>query len=84
MALDQGTIQALGELADKWSVSKAEVIRRAVKRAKEEADREASLPSPLDALNWLQSGGGLTLQEAEAFREDVGQERQAKHYWWES
>jgi hypothetical protein len=83
MALDQGTLAALKELAKRWQVSKAEVMRRAVKHAKEEAEREAVFPKPLDALNWLQKGGGLSVQEAESFREEVRSERQAKRYWWE-
>jgi hypothetical protein len=83
MALDRGTLLALKELAKRWQVSKAEVMRRAVKRAKEEAEREAVFPKPLDALNWLQKGGGLSMQEAETFREEVRSERQAKRYWWE-
>ncbi len=84
MALDQGTLQALKELTSRWGVSKAEVMRRAVRKAKEESDREAALPSPLEALAWLQGGGGLSQEEAAVLREDVREERQAKHYWWES
>lgn len=84
MALDGWTLDALKELAERWGVSKAEVMRRAVKQAKAEADRQAALPEPLQALEWLQSGGGLTVREAEAFREDVQAERQAKRYWWEA
>lgn len=83
MALDEGTLTALADLAKKWSISKAEVMRRAIKHYKEEADRKAALPDALDALAWLQNGGGLTVQEAEAFREEVRAERQAKVYWWE-
>lgn len=83
MALDQWTIRALAELAKKWDVSKAEVLRRAVKKIKEEADREVEHPKPLEALDWLQNGGGLTVKEAAKFREEVKAERQAKRYWWE-
>ena len=83
MALDAGTLQAMGELAAKWSISKAEVMRRAIKHYKEEADRRASFPEALDALAWLQGGGGLTLQEASGFKEELQAERQAKRYWWE-
>jgi hypothetical protein len=83
MALDQATLRAIDFLAKKWSVSKAEVMRRAVKRVKEEADLKDDEPKPLEALDWLQKGGGLTVQEAEQFREDVRAERQAKRYWWE-
>jgi hypothetical protein len=84
MSLDQWTIKALAELAKRLGTSKAEIIRRAVRKAKEEADRESQQPSPLEALDWLQKGGGLTLQEADHFREEVKAERLAKKYWWES
>lgn len=84
MALDGGTLQALNQLAKRWGVSKAEVMRRAVRRAKEETEREAAQPKPLEALDWLQKGGGLSVGEAEAFREEVQQERLAKKYWWEA
>jgi hypothetical protein len=83
MALDTWTLRALGELAKKWNTSKAEVMRRAVKKIKEEADREIEHPKPLEALDWLQKGGGLTVKEAAKFREEVKAERQAKIYWWE-
>jgi predicted transcriptional regulator len=84
MALDGGTLLALSQLAERWGVSKAEVMRRAVRRAKEEAEREAAQPAPLEALEWLQEGGGLSIQEAEAFRKEVQSERLAKKYWWEA
>ena len=83
MALDRGTLLALKELAKLWQVSQAEVMRRAVRRAKEDADREASQPKPLEALEWLQGGGGLTVPEAESFREQVKAEHLAKRHWWE-
>ena len=71
------------ELAKRWSISKAEVMRRAIKHYKEEADRRATLPGALDALEWLQTGGGLSVHEAEDFRREMQAERQAKVYWWE-
>jgi len=40
------------------------------------------LPKPIQALDWLQNAGGLTVQEAEAFRAEVQAEREAKCYWW--
>ncbi len=83
MALDGGTLVALRQLAEKWGVSKAEVMRRAVKRASEEAEREERIPKPIEALEWLQEGGGLTVGEAEDFRREVHAERDAKRYWWE-
>lgn len=84
MALDGGTLRALKTLAAEWGVSKAEVMRRAVKQAKDNADREAALPKPLEALDWLHDGGGLTVKEAAAHREQVRAERLAKKYWWEA
>ena len=84
MALDGGTLLALKQLAKRWGVSKAEVMRRAVRRAKEETEREAAQPRPLEALDWLQQGGGLSVKEAETFRKEVRSERLAKKYWWEA
>ena len=84
MALDQFTVSALDLLSRKWGVPKAEVMRRAVRKLKEEADMQDQCPKPLEALDWLQNGGGLTVQEAEAFRDEVKAEREAKRYWWES
>lgn len=84
MALDRTTLGFLRELAQRWGVSKAEVMRRAVKQAKQQADLQAQQPEPLEALDWLQKGGGLSVQEAEAFREEVRAERDAKRYWWEA
>ena len=83
MALDQNTLRALDYLAKKWEVSKAEVMRRAVKRVKEDTDLKDQQPKPLEALDWLQKGGGLTAREGEKFRKEVRAERQAKRYWWE-
>ena len=83
MALDPFTLAALDLLAQKWSVPKAEVMRRAVRRIKEEEDMKDQRPKPIKALDWLQNGGGLSLQEAEAFHEEVQAEREAKRYWWE-
>ncbi len=84
MALDQVTLKVLDLLAQKWDVPKAEVMRRAVRRLKEEEDMKENCPTPLEALEWLQQSGGMTVQEAEAFREEVRVEREAKRYWWES
>lgn len=84
MALDQGTIRTLEWLAKQWDTSKAGVIRRAVAAAREKQEQEAKAPKPLAALDWLQDGGGLTLQEAEAFKAEVRAERETKRGWWES
>lgn len=84
MALDSFTLGVLDLLSKKWGVPKAEVMRRAVRHIKEAEDMKDQCPKPLEALDWLQNGGGLSLQEAEAFREEVRQEREAKRYWWEA
>lgn len=83
MSLDELTIQALDTLSKKWGISKAEVVRRAVKTLKAQADQEDRLPSPIAALDWLQNGGGLVADEAAEFRNEVKAERDAKRYWWE-
>jgi Arc/MetJ-type ribon-helix-helix transcriptional regulator len=84
MALDGWTIKALEDLSARLNVSKAEVIRRAVREMKERSDREAAAPKPLEALDWLQNGGGLSAGEAARFRSAVVAERHEKRYWWES
>jgi hypothetical protein len=84
MSLDAATLQTLDALAKQWAVSKAEVMRRAVRNLKAEADREGRKPSPLQALEWLQGGGGLSPKEGEAFKKAVRAEREAKRYWWEA
>ena len=84
LSLDAGTLSVLDHLAEKWSVSKAEVMRRAICKAKEDAESEYPRASPLQAIEWLQSGGGLTSQQNTDFKESIQAERDAKRYWWES
>jgi len=84
MALDAWTIQALKELSEKWNISKAEVLRRAVRQLKEKAEAEEQIISPLEALEWLQNGGGLVAEDAEAFRTEVIANREARKAWWEA
>jgi hypothetical protein len=83
MALDACTIHALDDLSKRMHTSKAEVIRRAVREMKERSDRVAAAPKPLEALDWLQSGGGLLAEEAAEYRAEMVAERNAKKYWWE-
>jgi predicted transcriptional regulator len=84
VSLDTGTLDVLDSLAKRWSVSKAEVMRRAIRKMKDEVDAEDMRPNPLQALEWLQNGAGLTLKEGEDFKTDIATERQAKRYWWQS
>lgn len=41
-------------------------------------------PTPLQALKWLQNGGGLSMAEGEMPKAAITAERQAKRYWRES
>ena len=84
MSLDAATLETMDALAKQWSISKAEVMRRAVRSLKAEAEREDRKPTPLQALDWLQGGGGLSVKEGEAFKKAVQSERSAKRYWWEA
>ena len=84
MSLDDWTIQTLKQLSEKWSISKAEVIRRSVRQLHQQTELKERAPSPLEALDWLQTGGGLVAEEAAKFRAEVKSEREARDYWWES
>jgi hypothetical protein len=50
---------------------------------KDRSDREVAAPKPLEALEWLQAGGGLVAEDAADFRATMIAERSAKKYWWE-
>jgi hypothetical protein len=84
MALDGWTIGALKHLSEKWKISKAEVIRRAVRQLSELAEQEDRAPTPLEALDWLQNGGGLMADEAAKFRAEIAANREARTYWWQA
>ncbi len=84
MALDQATLEALDWLAKKWGTSKAGVVRSAVRTARQHEEKLDNEPLPLAALDWLQEGGGHTLQEAAEIKDAIYAERQAKRFWWES
>ncbi len=83
VSLDRLTLDTLDHLANRWSVSKAEVMRRSIRKAKEDNDLESRRPSPLDALRWLQEGGGLSVAENAEFKREIQAERDAKRLWWE-
>lgn len=84
MSLDASTLNDMEALARKWGTSKSDVIGRAVRNFKRQADAEDNKPSALEALDWLQQGGGLKPNEAEAFRAAVMEQRAARKFWWES
>ncbi len=84
MSLDSGTLGILDDLAKRFSVSKAEVMRRSIRKMKEQVDEEDKRPTPLQAMEWLQGGAGLSVAEGEEFKADIEAERQAKRHWWEA
>jgi hypothetical protein len=84
MALDDWTVRTLKDLSEKWNISKAEVIRRSIRQLQQQTELKERAPSPLEALEWLQSGGGMVAEEAEKFRSEVKAERESRDYWWES
>jgi len=84
MSLDATTLETMDALAKQWAVSKAEVMRRAIRHLKDESARESRKPSPLQALDWLQGGGGISVKEGEEFNKAIRSERAAKRYWWEA
>lgn len=59
-------------------------MRRAVRKIHGEVDAEDRRPSPLQAMEWLQNGAGLSVAEGADFKVGIEVERQAKRYWWES
>lgn len=82
MSLDQQTLDTIELLASKWQTSKSEVIRRAVRKIKEDEAMKAVRMTPVQAMEWLQENG-ITQEQANAFREEIRLEREAKKYWWE-
>jgi predicted transcriptional regulator len=73
-ALDEATADRLKRLAKAWSVSQAEVVRRAVELA--EKGELASGGDPLDRLRAYHSAGGLDEARAEAWLAEVAESRQ--------
>ena len=71
MALDTWTVQALRYLSEKWSIPKAEVIRRAVRQLKARAEVEEQTIDPLQALESLQNGGCLLSDDSSKFLAEV-------------
>ncbi len=59
-------------------------MRRAIRKIQAEVEAADKRPSPLQALEWLQTGAGLSVADGADFKADIAEERQAKHDWWES
>jgi hypothetical protein len=45
---------------------------------------DPAVSGPLQALEWLLNGGGLSLAELAEWIADIEAERLMKRYWWES
>jgi Arc/MetJ-type ribon-helix-helix transcriptional regulator len=82
MSLDMDTLDSIESLAQKWQTSKSEVIRRAVRKIREDEAMKAARMTPVQALEWLQENG-ISQAEADTLMEEVRLEREAKKYWWE-
>lgn len=73
-ALDEATAQRLNRLAHRWKVSRAEVVRRAVKRA--ESDRDVPPSDPLSMLQSLHArGGGIDKARADRWIREIREDR---------
>jgi len=83
MSLDTETLDTLALLAARWDTSKSEVVRRAVRKAKEGEALKTARMTPVEALEWIRAGNGLNEEEAKYLTEEVAAERNAKVYWWE-
>ncbi|MBA3651678.1 MAG: hypothetical protein H0W66_09420 [Chthoniobacterales bacterium] len=74
-ALDKATALRLKRLAAHWKVSQAEVVRRSLEKAEQQAEIEQ--PNPLEMLRALfASGKGLDPATAGSYIAEVYQDRQ--------
>jgi len=76
-ALDESTVHRLKNLASRWNVSQAEVVRRSVQRA----DQETALqkPDPVAMLRRLhENGGGIDSRRADKWIAEIREDR--KHW----
>jgi hypothetical protein len=64
------------ELAIAWGVPKSEVIRRAIDKARPEDAKKERVPTPLEALEWLQKNG-ISAKAAAKWNREVLLERRA-------
>ena len=81
MALDQESLRILEDLSCAWGVSKAEVIRRSLKKSDEEEASQPKKNTPLEALKWLQKNG-ISAREAEIWNQEIRAEREAWRDPW--
>ena len=72
-ALDEATVERLKRLARLWSVSQAEVVRRAIEEAERQDAR--TVAAPLDRLRAYHRAGGLDEEKAKAYLDEVAEAR---------
>ena len=72
-AFDGDTMRRLKNLASRWQVSQAEVVRRALSQA--ESRRLPDTPDPITALKLYHAQGGLDRKKAEAYLYEVRETR---------
>lgn len=72
-ALDHATVERLQRLARRWDVSQAEVVRRAVRAAADQADAEGE--SLAGRLDQYRAGNRLSTEEADAYLSRVREDR---------
>ena len=75
-ALDPETVEALDRLAERWSASKSDVVRRIVRAAARVEEVDASSDA-LRALDELQATLGLDEERAEAWVARIRDERRS-------
>lgn len=72
-ALDHATVERLQRLARRWNVSQAEVVRRAVRAAADQADAEGD--SVAERLETYRAGDRLAPEAADAYLSRVREDR---------
>jgi len=75
-AFDGDTMRRLKNLATRWQVSQAEVVRRALSQA--EAQAHSGEADPLEALKAYHAQGGLDRNKAAKYLCEV---REAREHW---
>lgn len=73
-AFDGDTMRRLKNLASRWQVSQAEVVRRALSQAESQAHSDVA--DPLEALKAYHVRGGLDRNKAEKYLCEVREDRE--------
>ena len=74
-SLDVETVRQLEDLAKRWNTSKSAALRRAIRSAAKQASSDHN--ETLDALDRLQALLALGRESAQAWADEVRQERRA-------